>query len=124
MTWQVWSQVFLYTMQFAGHDVRSAHDGIEAIDVAAVFQPDIVLLDLGMPRLDGCDTAREMRLRPWGKAATLIALTGWGQQQDRARTADAGFDAHLVKPVGEAELFDAIACARRTRRVTDVAESG
>jgi signal transduction histidine kinase len=110
-------------LQFAGHDVRSAHDGIEAIDVASAFHPEIVLLDLGMPRLDGYDTAREIRLRPWGKAATLIALTGWGQQQDRSRTSAAGFDAHLVKPVGESELFDAIARAGRTQRTTNVAES-
>jgi signal transduction histidine kinase len=96
-------------LQFAGHDVRTAHDGVEALDVAQTFEPDIALLDLGMPKMDGYETARQLRLRSNGRRLRLIALTGWGQQQDRDRTADAGFDAHLVKPVGEAQLFRALA---------------
>ncbi len=96
-------------LQLAGHDVRTAHNGAEALAIAGEFKPQIVLLDLGMPKMDGCETAREMRKRPWGRRATLIALTGWGQQEDRRRTAEAGFDRHLVKPVGEAELFEALA---------------
>ena len=62
--------------------------------------------------MDGYETAREMRKRPWGKRATLIALTGWGQEQDRQRTAEAGFDRHLVKPVAELELFEALSFVR------------
>jgi signal transduction histidine kinase len=98
-------------LQFAGHDVRTAHDGVEALEVAQAFEPDIALLDLGMPKMDGYETARQLRQRSNGKGLRLIALTGWGQQQDRDRTANAGFDAHLVKPVAEAQLFRALATA-------------
>jgi signal transduction histidine kinase len=111
-------------LRLAGHDVRTVHDGLEALAVAKTFKPDIVLLDLGMPRMDGYETARNMRLRSWGKAATLIALTGWGQQPDRQRTSEAGFDVHLVKPVSEAQLFQALARAGQRNRSTDVAGSG
>jgi CheY-like chemotaxis protein len=91
--------------------------------VATLPQPQIVLLDLGMPKMDGLETARKMRLRSWGKRATLIALTGWGRQQDRKRTSEAGFDVHLVKPVNQAQLFEAIARAGKDqkRRGTDAA---
>jgi signal transduction histidine kinase len=95
-------------LQLAGHDVRTAFDGAEALALADAFEPEVVLLDLGMPKLDGFDTAREMRRRRWGAVATLVALTGWGQPQDRQRTGDAGFDLHLVKPVSAEHLFQAI----------------
>ena len=98
-------------LELAGHDVRTAQDGLEALAVARAFQPDVVLLDLGMPAMDGYETARHLRRLEWGKQARLIALTGWGQQQDRVRTADAGFDIHLVKPVSEKDLFRAIAAS-------------
>ena len=88
------------------------------------FEPDIVLLDLGMPKMDGYEAARQLRLREQGRRMTLIALTGWGQQQDRDRTADAGFDAHLVKPVAEAHLFKALATAVEERRRIDGAQAG
>ena len=111
-------------LQLAGHDVRTAHDGVEALTVAQAFEPDIVLLDLGMPKMDGYEAARELRLRPiGGKRMALIALTGWGQQQDRDRTADAGFDAHLVKPVAEAQLFKALAAAVEGKRRTEGAQA-
>jgi len=96
-------------LRLAGHDVRAAYDGLEALEIAESFVPQVVLLDLGMPRMDGYETARQIRRRWWGKSARLVALTGWGGQQDRKRTADAGFDAHLVKPVTELDLFKAIA---------------
>jgi signal transduction histidine kinase len=98
-------------LELAGHDVRTAQDGLEALAVARTFQPEVVLLDLGMPAMDGYETARHLRRLAWGKQARLIALTGWGQQQDRIRTAEAGFDVHLVKPVGELDLFRAIAAS-------------
>jgi CheY-like chemotaxis protein len=82
--------------------------------VAESFAPQVVLLDLGMPRMDGYETARHIRGRWWGRNATLVALTGWGQQQDRQRTSDAGFDVHLVKPVSEFDLFQAISSTRST----------
>jgi signal transduction histidine kinase len=111
-------------LQLAGHDVRTAHDGVEALAVAQAFEPDIVLLDLGMPKMDGYEAARELRLRPvGGRRMALIALTGWGQQQDRDRTANAGFDAHLVKPVAEAQLFKALAAAVEGKRRTEGAQA-
>jgi CheY-like chemotaxis protein len=77
--------------------------------VASTFEPEVVLLDLGMPRMDGCDTAREMRRQPWGARARLVAVTGWGQPEDRRATAEAGFDVHLVKPVDGTRLFQVLA---------------
>jgi signal transduction histidine kinase len=104
-------------LQLAGHEVRTVHDGVEALDVATTFQPDIVLLDLGMPKMDGYEAARQLRLLSTvGRRMMLIAVTGWGQQQDRDRTAEAGFDAHLVKPVAEAQLFKALAAAAAGKR--------
>ena len=111
-------------LQFAGHDVRTAHDGVEALEVAQTFEPDIALLDLGMPKMDGYETARQLRLRSNGRGLRLIALTGWGQQQDRDRTADAGFDAHLVKPVAEAQLFRALAAAVEENQRREGARAG
>jgi CheY-like chemotaxis protein/anti-sigma regulatory factor (Ser/Thr protein kinase) len=111
-------------LQLAGHEVRTAHDGVEALDLAATFEPDIVLLDLGMPKMDGYETARQLRLRSNGRRLSLIALTGWGQQQDRDRTADAGFDAHLVKPVAEAQLFRALAIAVENNGRIEEASAG
>jgi signal transduction histidine kinase/ActR/RegA family two-component response regulator len=95
-------------LQLAGHDVRVAHDGVETLAVASEFEPEVVLLDLGMPKMDGYETARRLRNESWGQRAMLVALTGWGQQRDRERTAEAGFDLHLVKPIAEFELFQAI----------------
>ena len=100
--------------------MRTAFDGVEALALADAFEPEVVLLDLGMPKLDGFETAREMRRRPWGPVATLVALTGWGQPQDRQRTGDAGFDLHLVKPVSAEHLFQAIGGEMPgSRRVAD-----
>jgi CheY-like chemotaxis protein/anti-sigma regulatory factor (Ser/Thr protein kinase) len=99
-------------LELRGHDVRMVHDGVEALAVGKVFKPNIVLLDLGMPKMDGFETARQMRRRLWGKRAIVVALTGWGQEQDRMRTAEAGFDAHLVKPVTDLDLFQALARGR------------
>jgi signal transduction histidine kinase len=82
-----------------GHDAQLAHDGIEGIAKAADYQPDIMLLDIGMPLMDGYDACRKIRQTPWGGHIKIIALTGWGQQEDRRKTKDAGFDEHLVKPI-------------------------
>jgi signal transduction histidine kinase len=99
-----------------GHNVRTAYDGPGALDVAFAFAPDVLLLDLGVPGLNGFEIARRIRRQPWGKTVALIALTGWGQEQDRRRTAEAGFDAHLIKPVSKAELLSALrACAHAGR---------
>ena len=76
---------------------------------AARFLPDVVVLDIAMPKLDGYEAARKIREQPWGKHMVLIALTGWGQQQDRRRTQEAGFDAHLTKPVNYEAIMELLA---------------
>jgi CheY-like chemotaxis protein len=85
-----------------GHDTRMAHDGHDAVEQAQHFNPDVVFLDIGMPSMDGHETAKLIRQQPWGKDIVLVALTGWGQSEDRRRSKDAGFDHHLVKPADPA----------------------
>jgi PAS domain S-box-containing protein len=87
-----------------GNEVRTACDGLAAIDVAAEFRPDVILMDIGMPKLNGFETARRIREQPWGQKIVLAALTGWGQDEDRRRSKEAGFDYHFVKPVEPATL--------------------
>jgi PAS domain S-box-containing protein len=87
-----------------GNEVETALDGIEGIKQAEKFRPDVVLLDIGMPKLNGYKAAQRIREQPWGKDMVLIAITGWGQEEDRQRTREAGFDAHLVKPVDYTKL--------------------
>jgi CheY-like chemotaxis protein len=86
-------------LEMSGHDVRVVHDGRAALSLAETFRPDAVLLDIGMPALNGYDVARALRQKPWGAGITLIALTGWGQDSDRQLAIDAGFDRHLTKPI-------------------------
>ncbi len=86
-------------LELGGHDVRIAHDGRAALSVAQTFRPDTVLLDIGMPQLNGYEVAQALRHEPWGADICVIALTGWGQESDRQRAIDAGFDLHLTKPV-------------------------
>jgi len=81
-----------------GHDVRVAYDGLEAVGAAIAFQPDVVLLDIGLPKLYGYDAARRIR-DARGHGVLLVAVTGWGQEEDRRRAKAAGFDHHLTKPV-------------------------
>lgn len=91
-------------LQLLGNDLRTAHDGIEAGEVAEVFRPDVIFMDVGMPKRNGYEATSRIREQPWGKNITIIALTGWGQDADRDRSRAAGCDAHLVKPVGLQEL--------------------
>jgi CheY-like chemotaxis protein len=86
-------------LRLAGHLVETAHDGEAALDVAERFQPHAILLDLGMPRLNGYEVCERIRSVTWGQSILIVAQTGWGQAQDRARTLHAGFDAHLTKPI-------------------------
>jgi CheY-like chemotaxis protein len=87
-----------------GHDTRVAHDGMEALRLAGSFRPQIVLLDIGMPGLDGFEVARRLRAMRDGTALRIVAITGWGQDADREKSRQAGFDVHLVKPVEPTEL--------------------
>jgi CheY-like chemotaxis protein len=92
-----------------GHEVRTAHDGAAGVAAAAAFRPEMILMDLGMPLMDGYEAARRIRAETWGDKAFLVALTGWGADNDRRRTQDAGFDRHLVKPVDPDVLTSMIA---------------
>ena len=94
-------------LRLEGHEVRAVHDGIEALATGDDFAPELVLLDIGMPMLDGYETARQIQERPWGKHAHLVALTGWGQDADRRKAIAAGFHDHLVKPA-EPEALKAV----------------
>jgi len=87
-----------------GHDVKFALDGPAALALASDFQPEAVLLDIGLPGMDGYEVARKLRERPETREALIVAITGYGQQEDRALTKAAGFDHHLVKPVDPEEL--------------------
>lgn len=91
-------------LRVMGHEVQVAHDGLEALRVGAAFQPDLMLLDIGMPKLDGHEVCRRLREEPWGRQVIVAALTGFGQEDDRRRSREAGFDFHLVKPLDPAAL--------------------
>ena len=88
-----------------GHEVLEAHDGKEALQAFEGFRPEIVLLDIGMPGVNGLEVARRLRQRNRSPRTLIIAVTGWGKAEDEAASRDAGFDLHLVKPVDESELL-------------------
>jgi CheY-like chemotaxis protein len=91
-------------LQLGGHEIYKAMDGVQALEAATRVRPDLVLLDIGMPGMDGYEVARRIRSQPWGRSATLVALTGWGQESDRKRSRDAGFDTHCIKPLDPQRL--------------------
>jgi len=91
-------------LQAQGHEVRVVHDGAQALETALHFQPDVAFLDIGMPRIHGYELARRLRAQPLTARCVLVAVTGWGQEDDRRRAREAGFDRHLVKPVELAQV--------------------
>jgi signal transduction histidine kinase/CheY-like chemotaxis protein len=91
-------------LQLAGHEVHTAHDGLEAVNAAARLRPEVILLDIGLPKLNGYEAASRIREQQGASDLLLVALTGWGQDEDRRRSEQAGFDAHMVKPVDLAAL--------------------
>ncbi len=91
-------------LRLMGNEVRTTYDGVEAVEAAEQFLPQVVLMDVGMPRLNGLDATRRIRERSWSQGMTIIALTGWGQEGDRERSHEAGCDGHLVKPVNLPDL--------------------
>ena len=92
-------ETLMALLEMLGHEVAGAADGGQAVQLAAEFQPQVVLLDLGLPVMDGFEVARRLRQDPALRDVFIAALTGWGAEGDRRRTAEAGFDAHLTKPV-------------------------
>ena len=91
-------------LQLDGNVTETAHDGLAAFTAAEAFRPGVILLDIGMPKMNGYDVARKIRAASWGRDMVLIALTGWGQPEDREKSREAGFDHHLVKPVDPSAL--------------------
>lgn len=106
-------------LTLCGYDTRTAHDGLRALDAAQLFRPQLVLLDIGLPQLDGHEVARRLRQQAWARQLVLVALTGWGQAPDRLASDAAGFDAHLVKPVDHGALLPLLARLLLTRRGPD-----
>jgi DNA-binding response OmpR family regulator len=101
------STAILLSLQ--GHDVRRAYDGEAALEEAAAFHPHLVLLDIGLPKLDGYEVGRRLRREPWGKGCMLVAITGWGQDEDKLRALQCGFDRHMTKPVDIVQLSEVLA---------------
>ncbi len=108
-------------LQMVGHDVRIAYDGVEAVGLATEYRPDAVVLDIGMPKMNGYDAAQKLRAGPAGKDMIIIALSGWGQEEDKRRSREAGIDHHLVKPLDPASLLRLL--ATRTRNQIRLAAS-
>jgi DNA-binding response OmpR family regulator len=97
-----------------GHETRTAHDGQTALDTAEEFHPDVVLLDIGLPKMNGYEVAQRIREQAWGIEMFLIAVTGWGQAEDRARSAEVGLNMHMVKPVEPTALQAVLAKLNRS----------
>jgi len=91
-------------LSIMGHETRTAHDGESAVETAETFLPEVILLDIGLPKLNGYEVAQRIREKPWGASMFLIAVTGWGQDEDRQRSSEVGLNVHMVKPVEPSEL--------------------
>src|SRR5476651_1100716 len=104
-------------LKATGHDVQTAHDGPSALEAALDYRPNVVLLDLGLPGLDGFEVAKRLRQQPVFQNVVLVAMTGYGQETDRQRSLDAGFNHHLVKPAdfGKVQEILATVSAKATR---------
>ena len=96
-------------LRMVGHDVCLAHDGVEAVGIASEYRPQVVVLDIGMPKMNGYETARKIRAEGWARDIVIVALSGWGQEQDKRNSHEAGIDHHLVKPVEPSVLLQLLA---------------
>ena len=105
-------RAFARLVRALGHDVEVSFSGDEALAAAERFRPDVVVMDIGLPGLDGYQTATAMRATSWGAAVTLIALSGWARDEDRRRAHDAGFDRHYTKPI-EPDVLEALLASDR-----------
>ncbi|MGH8480080.1 MAG: chemotaxis protein CheB [Gammaproteobacteria bacterium] len=102
-------------LNLTGYETHTAYDGLEAVEAAAAFRPDVILLDIGLPKLNGFEAARKIREQQSDKSLVLVALTGWGQEEDRRRSEEAGFNAHMVKPVDYAALTKLLAALQAAK---------
>jgi PAS domain S-box-containing protein len=109
-------------LKLTGHQSETAHDGLEAIAAAERFRPEVILLDIGLPKLNGYDACRRIREQPWGRDMVLVAVTGWGQEEDRRKSHEAGFHHHLVKPVEHDVLIKLL--ASQTGQSSDPTSTG
>jgi CheY-like chemotaxis protein len=109
---------FSMLLKASGHDVRTAHDGLSAVETAIAYRPNVVLLDIGLPGLNGYEVARRLRQHPNLKNTVLIALTGYGQDTDRQASKQAGFDHHLVKPARFDQLNKILATVQERLRTS------
>jgi PAS domain S-box-containing protein len=105
-------------LELTGHEAHTAYDGLEAVEAAAAFRPGVILLDIGLPKLNGYEAALKIREQPWGKNIVMVALTGWGQDEDRQKSNAAGLNGHMVKPVELTALMKLLAELQPTAGVT------
>lgn len=110
-------------LKLAGHETHTTYDGLTALEAAATVRPEVILLDIGLPDLNGYEVAHTLRAKPWGKNIVLLALTGWGQPEDKLRSQESGFDGHLVKPVEVASLMEILGSLSRQEQ-SQIAKSG
>lgn len=108
-------------LRLLNNEVATAYDGLEAVKLAEEFRPQVILMDVGMPRLNGLEATKRIRQQNWSRDLTIIALTGWGQESDRALTRAAGCDGHLVKPLNLPDLEQLLAQlpAKRERQLSE-----
>jgi CheY-like chemotaxis protein len=100
-------------LRYLGHEVEVAHDGHSALEAVRGFRPEVLLLDIGLPGMDGYEVARVLRAKPEHRGLVIAAVTGYGQDEDRSRSRDAGFDHHLTKPLAPGALASLIASPQR-----------
>jgi CheY-like chemotaxis protein len=110
------AEALVLLLRMLGNEVQVATDGASGLQAAETHRPEIVLLDIGLPEMNGYDVARRIREQPWGGQMALVALTGWGQDEDRRLAKEAGFDYHLVKPVDPQVLMPLFQTLRAKKR--------
>ena len=103
------AQMLALLLKIGGDETHTAHDGEEALERAAAIRPEIIILDIGLPKLNGYEVCRSIREQPWGQPITMVAVTGWGRDEDRQKSQEAGFNGHLVKPVDHRALAKLVA---------------
>jgi CheY-like chemotaxis protein len=92
-------------LRLSGHETHAVYEPIEAVKAASTLRPDVLLLDIGLPKVNGYEVCRQIRAEPWAKSVIMVALTGWGQDEDRRKSREAGFDHHMTKPVDYRRLM-------------------
>jgi CheY-like chemotaxis protein len=108
------ARMLALNLRLMGHHVQTAHDGQEAVSTAEAFRPDVVLLDIGLPSMNGYEVCRQIRRQPGGERIVMIALTGWGQIEDKRMAVEAGFDHHFTKPVDASDFAPLLLGSRTT----------